>query len=55
MQATAYLMPHMLPQKNAKFIDYVTTVDEIEAVTGLDFFTNLNRSEERMLESKVLE
>jgi DNA/RNA endonuclease G (NUC1) len=51
VRATAYLMPHMLPQKNAKFTDYETSVDEIEAVTSLDFFTRLDRNEERSLES----
>ena len=50
VQASAYLVPHMLPQKNAQFSDYATTVGEIESVTRLDFFTALDRSEERMLE-----
>ncbi len=31
--------------------DYVTTVDEVEEATGLDFFTNLSISEQNELES----
>ena len=31
--------------------DYVTTVDEVEEATGLDFFTNLSKSEQNELES----
>jgi DNA/RNA endonuclease G (NUC1) len=50
-KASAYLMPHMIPDKNAKVTDFVTTVDEIEAVTGLDFFTAMKRPEEQELEN----
>lgn len=53
VKASAFLMPHMIPDKNAKFTDFATTVDEIEAVTGLDFFTTLERAEERQLESRT--
>jgi DNA/RNA endonuclease G (NUC1) len=51
VKASAYLMPHMIPDKNAKFTDFATTVDEIEAVTGLDFFTTAEHGRAREFES----
>ncbi|MGV2336308.1 MAG UNVERIFIED_CONTAM: DNA/RNA non-specific endonuclease [Planctomycetaceae bacterium] len=51
VKASAYLMPHMSPDKNAKFTDFATTVDEVEAVTGLDLVTAMERGKERELES----
>lgn len=42
------------PQKptSDSFLDYVTTVDEIESLTGLNFFSNLSIRKQKNLESK---
>ena len=46
----------VLPNKNLKgheIDEYLTSVDEIEALTGLDFFPRLSRRRERQLERVV--
>jgi endonuclease G len=47
----AFLIPNIKPIKNEKFYDYSVSVDEIEKVTGLDFFAELPDSIEDELEA----
>lgn len=54
IKAIAFIMPN---SKNLKddFMDYVVSIDEVEAQTGLDFFPELSKNPEleRMLEGEV--
>jgi endonuclease G, mitochondrial len=45
----------LMPNKKIydDIVDYITTVDEIENITGIDFFINLEDEIEELLESKI--
>lgn len=47
----AFLIPNKPTTRS--FYDFVTTVDAIEAKTGIDFFPHLSPSEEKDLESQI--
>lgn len=47
----AFLIPNQKEKKNLE--DYVTTIDEIEKLTGLDFFHELPDTEETIIESQI--
>lgn len=49
-QMIAFLIPNDAC-KGHRFTDYIVTVDEIETITGIDFFPGLNKEAE--LESKI--
>ncbi len=53
VMTTAFLMIQMILDKNAKFTDFATTVDQIEAETGIKFFTTMQRGEERKTENVI--
>lgn len=50
MKAVSFIFPQVLQGNN--FMDYVTTIDEIERVTGLEFFPELSVAKQKNLESK---
>ncbi len=50
MKAVSFIFPQV-PQGN-NFMDYVTTIDEVERVTGLEFFPELSTAKQKNLESK---
>jgi endonuclease G len=50
MKAVSFIFPQE-PETN-NFMDYVTTIDEIEKLTGLEFFPKLSVIKQRNLESK---
>lgn len=50
-KSIAFLLPNT--QCNLKLVDYVVTIDSIEALTGLDFFSELPDSIENDIESKI--
>ena len=52
----AFLFPHFKNKEDMKeksIFRYVVTVDYIEAITGLDFFTKISKANQKELESKV--
>lgn len=49
-KAVAFLMPQH-PDADSEFLDYAVSVDSIETVTGIDFFTDLSDTRQRNLES----
>lgn len=49
----AFLMENRRYNKGANYEDYVVTVDEIENLTGFDFFSELPDCVENHLESKI--
>jgi hypothetical protein len=51
---TAFLMPQMALEENIKFTDFATTLDQIEAETALDFFTTMQRGDDRETENVVV-
>ncbi len=51
LKIIAFLVPHKKSQ--ASIYDFVVTVDEIEKLTGIDFFKNLEDNQEKELESKA--
>lgn len=51
VRAIAYLMPHETLSQDLK--RYITSVDRIEALTGLDFFPDFPESVQRLLEAKI--
>lgn len=50
MKAVSFIFPQVLQGND--FMDYVTTIDEIERVTGLEFFPELSAAKQKNLESK---
>jgi len=50
IKAVAFLLPQQ-PQ-SSNLMDYLCTVDEIEALTGLDFFPELTEAKQKNLENK---
>ena len=50
IKAVAFQFPQNPTSNN--LMDYVVTVDEIEALTGLDFFSGLTNRKQINLESK---
>jgi endonuclease G len=52
-KAVAFIFPQDVPggKGNKQFLDFVTTVDEIEKLTGIDFFTDLSAQKQKNLES----
>ncbi len=50
LKAVSFIFPQA-PETN-DFMDYVTTIDEIEKLTGLEFFPDLSVVKQRNLESK---
>jgi endonuclease G len=50
IKAVSFIFPQVLQGNN--FMDYVTTIDEIESLTGLDFFPELSAAKQKNLESK---
>ena len=50
MKAVSFIFPQE-PGTN-DFMDYVATIDEIEKLTGLEFFPELSVGKQRNLESK---
>ena len=51
IKAASFVFPQH-PQSD-EFMDYVKSVDEIEQLTGLDFFSDLSNIKQRNLESKT--
>lgn len=49
MKAIAFLVPHK--ETNLSIYKFVTTVDEIETLTGIDFFPNIEDTKEAALEA----
>jgi len=50
VRVLTFTMPQQIKDDNLR--DYLTSVDAIEAKTGLDFFSSLNDQHEKRLESK---
>lgn len=50
-QVIAFLIPNK--ETEDSYRDYVTTIDAIESLSGIDFFESLPDSEEQKLESKI--
>ena len=51
-RAPAFIIPQDIPSE-AQFADYLTTIDEIETLTDLDFFWELEDTIEAQLEAAV--
>ena len=51
MKAIAFLIPHK--ETNASIYKFVTTIDHIETLTGIDFFPNLDDDKEMALEASA--
>lgn len=49
----AFLMPHQLGPLSGQPIDYLVSVDEVEALSSLDFFSALPDTQEDQLEESV--
>lgn len=49
MKAIAFLVPH--EETSVSIYKFVTTVDHIEALTGVDFFPNIDDAKEAVLEA----
>ena len=47
----AAIVPNAASARRRSLDEFTTTVDEVERLTGLDFFTELDDGEERRLES----
>ena len=50
VQALAFLVPNARPGAGAKLADFLVSVDDIEAATGLDFFSELPDTVEAVVE-----
>ena len=50
IKAVALVFPQNPKSKN--FLDYITTVDDVESLTGIDFFSELSIRKQRNLENK---
>lgn len=51
----AFLFPHVNDKRDlpsTELLDYLVTVDEIEAITGLDFLHELSTADQDKTESK---
>ncbi len=42
----AFVIPNILPKEKQNLVEYITTIDRIEALTGLDFLTALGPDQE---------
>lgn len=51
LESIAFLIPNKAATDSYK--EYTTSIDSIEAITGIDFFANLNEEEASRLESSV--
>ena len=52
IETISFLVPHIATNKN--IAEYVTSIDKIEALTGIDFFKKLPDSVEKEIESRHL-
>jgi endonuclease G, mitochondrial len=52
-RAIAVMMPNSNEVANTNWTDYLVSVDEVEKVTGYDFFSNVDPSIQAAIESKV--
>ena len=50
-KAIAFIIPNEVSEKHLRA--YAKTIDEVEKITGLDFFANLLSEDEEMLEEKI--
>ncbi len=50
-KAIAFVIPNR--KSSESFYEYAVSIDEIEAKTGIDFFSNLPDSTEKILESTI--
>ena len=48
-KAVGFIFPHK--KQNRDIWDYAVTVDEVEEITGINFFSKLPKNEERKAES----
>lgn len=53
LTAIAILMPNNETVKNTDWQNYITTVNQIESITGYDFFSNLDDDLESKIESQI--
>jgi endonuclease G len=51
----AFIIPHKSYKNNYNIKDYQTTVDNIEDLTGIDFFSNLSKEVQENIENKKFE
>jgi len=51
LRALAFTIPNTLPKEEDDFWDYLTTIDEIELDTGLNFLNSLSFSEQDRIEN----
>lgn len=50
-RVVAFLIPHR--EDIESYSDYITTVDDIEEATGIDFFAGLSKEDQNELESRI--
>jgi endonuclease G, mitochondrial len=50
LESLAFLIPNILPKEEKTLEDFLTSVDRIEVLTGLDFFTALEDEKEARVE-----
>lgn len=53
LNTLAFTIPNILPKEEDDFWDYLTTIDDIEVDTGLDFLSNLSTPIEELIEHTV--
>ncbi len=53
-ECISFIIPHKEYHKDAKLLDYVVTIDDIEELTQIDFFYNLSDGTEIPLEKRKL-
>ncbi len=52
MKAQAFVVPHQAFEGQPRYSDYLVTVDEVERLSGLDFFDEYSANMQRRLEGK---
>jgi len=53
VEALAFLIPNILPKSEKNLNKFLTSIDRIEDLTGLDFLTIVDDSAERRAEQKI--
>lgn len=53
LETIAFIIPNIIPESHSNYWAYLTTIDEIEDLTGIDFLMNLSSSEQKRIQKET--
>ena len=51
IETIAFVIPNILPKSKKDYSEYITSIDRVEKLTGLDFLSNLSKKDQESAES----